>query len=118
VVLAGELSCEVVEAYNKIICRHIEHRTNQHVSLTNVDDNKYFQTLRHFLVQIMCFPDTLFSKKRRLQCSVCKAKGHQKNNTKRCKLNSGYRLMYDCVYGDEQDDPIDQAEANQMVQAA
>jgi hypothetical protein len=40
----------------------------------------------------MCFPDTLFSKKRKLQCSVCKVKGHQKNNTKRCKLNSGYKF--------------------------
>ena len=102
--MIGELSCEIVEHYNKLICRHLERRTNMHESLNNVKENKYFQTLRHFLVQIMCFPHTLFPKKRKSKCSRCREPGHYKNNKKRCTKHEDYKILYKDVYDETHDD--------------
>ena len=99
--MIGELSCEIVEHYNKLICKFIEHRTNNHESMTSLDDNKFFQTFRHFLVQIMCFPETLFKPERKRKCGVCRESGHNKTNTKKCKQNVKYKPLYGIVYGDE-----------------
>ena len=97
----GELSCEVVEHMNKVVCTHLENNTNNHEKKTmdKIQDNKYFQTLRHFMLQIFCYAHTLFKKKRKnLTCSVCQCKGHMKNNEKRCKLNAEYKPGYGIVY--------------------
>ena len=75
-----------------------------HESLNNVKENKYFQTLRHFLVQIMCFPHTLFPKKRKSKCSRCREPGHYKNNKKRCTKHEDYKILYKDVYDETHDD--------------
>jgi hypothetical protein len=52
----------------------------------------------------LCFPETLFKKKRKFECSVCKTPGHQKNNKKRCKVNEGYKTLYAVIYDSDNDD--------------
>lgn len=65
----GELSCEVVENYNKVVCKFLEYGTNHRETICGAPtgneteaslwdnherkaafvNNKYFQTMRHVL---------------------------------------------------------------------
>ena len=101
--MIGELSCEIVEHYNKLVCKFLEDRTNHHESMENDKDNKYWQTFRYFLVQLQCFPETLYKTKRKRKCGVCTEAGHNKNSSKKCKKHSKHKPLYSVVYGDDVD---------------
>ena len=115
----GELSCEVVENYNKVVCKFLEYGTNHRETICGAPtgneteaslwdsherkaafvNNKYFQTMRHFLVQIFCYSQTLFKKRRNnLTCSVCHERGHMKSSKEDCKRHKEYNPCYGIVY--------------------
>jgi hypothetical protein len=125
-IIYGDLSLELAENYNKVICTFLETRSNRHSQRLSIQeesehiqphDNRFFQAFRHFLVQIFCFAESLTQPIRKRKCSACGAANHHnRNNQYKCpkhpKYKEAYSIMYDSSNdtGDENDECVKEPE--------
>ena len=98
-VVIGQLSGEVVENKNQDICKFACSHTNNKVDAKSIENSLYYQMMRYMLVQLYCYPDTLYEEPSTapncLANSKCHRCGvivdHTKANKRKCLQHPDYK---------------------------
>ncbi len=90
-VLIGQLSGEVVENKNQIVCSAMQ-GTNHSYSTEKLPQSAHYQVMRYMLVQAFCYPHTMYDEPSQAKnsllhsrCGRCGDAGHYKSNRTKCK---------------------------------
>ena len=98
-VVIGQFSGEVVENKNQDVCKFASHNTNNRNDAGSIYNSLYYQLMRHMLVKLYCYPNTLLPEpstfRNRLECCKCGRCGivgdHTGANKKKCLQHPDYK---------------------------